>query len=207
MIQSLFEGVSMGLLLSLLIGPVFFALISSSMQHGFRYAAILALGILVSDSLYGFLTYFGVSFLANAALFEAMLGYAGGLILIGFGISSLMKKQQEGSESGLQDPPQAKKRNAFAKGFSINGINPFVLLFWISIASLVSLKDSWSRSQILAYYLGILLTVFGTDLLKAFVAKQLGRFVTPRLLGLLNKGVGVTLIFYGLRMIWQTWVK
>ena len=207
MIQSLFEGVSMGLLLSLLIGPVFFALISSSMQHGFRYAAMLAFGILVSDSLYGFLTYFGVSFLANAALFEAILGYAGGLILIGFGISSLMKKQQEGSESGLQDPPQAKKRNAFAKGFSINGINPFVLLFWISIASLVSLKDSWSRSQILAYYLGILLTVFGTDLLKAFVAKQLGRFVTPRLLGLLNKGVGVTLIFYGLRMIWQTWVK
>ena len=207
MIHSLFEGVSMGLLLSLLIGPVFFALISSSMQQGFRYAAMLALGILVSDSLYGLLTYFGVSFLANVALFEVILGYAGGLILIGFGISSLVKKQQEGSESGLQDPPQAKKRNAFAKGFSINGINLFVLLFWISIASLVSLKDSRSRSQILVYYLGILLTVFGTDLLKAFAAKQLGRFVTPKLFGLLNKGVGVALVFYGLRMIWLTWEK
>ena len=203
MIQSLVEGVSMGLLLCLLVGPVFFALISSSMQRGFRYAAMLAFGILVSDSLYAMLTYFGVSFLANASWFEELLGYFGGLILIGFGISSLVKKPQEevGKE---QNALQTKKRNAFYKGFAINGINPFVLLFWISIASVVSLNHLWRCSDIFFYYLGILMTVFGTDLLKAFVAKQLSRFVTPRLLGLLNKGVGATLIFYGLRMIWLT---
>jgi threonine/homoserine/homoserine lactone efflux protein len=207
MMQSLLEGVSMGLLLSLLIGPVFFALISSSMQHGFRYAAMLAFGILVSDSLYGLLTYYGVSFLTDVALFEEVLGYVGGLILIGFGISSLVKKQNSGANSTAQDPPQAKKRNAFVKGFSINGINPFVLLFWISIASLVSLKGSWNEGQIFVYYLGILATVFCTDLAKAFVAKQLSRFATPKILGFLNKGVGGALIFYGLRMIWLTWGK
>ena len=207
MIQSLLEGISMGLLLSVIIGPVFFTLITSSMEHGFRYALVLALGIFISDSLYALLTYFGVNFLANTTLFEEVLGWVGGLILIGFGISSLVKKQPSDAGTGSRDRPLAKKSSAFAKGFSINGINPFVLLFWISIGSLVSLKGSWSGVQIFGYYVGILVTVLCTDLLKAFVAKQLSRFVTARLLGLLNKGVGAALIVYGLRMIWLTWAK
>lgn len=207
MTQALSEGVAMGLLLSVIVGPVFFTLIASSMQHGFRYAAVLALGIFASDSLYSIMTYFGVSFLANAAWFEEVLGYAGGLILVGFGISSLMKRQEDSAADGRQDPPLGRKRNAFAKGFGINGINPFVLLFWISIASLLSLKDAWSEGQIFVYYFGILVTVLGTDLLKAFVAKQLSHVVTPKLMEFLNRGVGVVLIFYGLRMIWLTWGK
>lgn len=198
------EGVSMGLLLSVIVGPVFFTLITNSLQHGFRYAMVLALGILCSDALYVILTYFGVSFLAETVLFEKVLGYGGGLILMGFGISSLINKQVERPNTGGIQLPIPKKRNAFAKGFSINGINPFVLLFWISIASLVSLKQNWSGSQISLYYVGILGTVFLIDLLKAFVAKQLSRFVSPRLMGFLNKGVGVVMLFFGFRMLWTT---
>lgn len=200
MIESLLEGVSMGLLLSVIIGPVFFALITNSMQYGFRYAMSLAMGIFVSDSLYGLLTYFGVRLLANTQLFEQVLGYAGGLILIGFGLGSLLKKSVQRPNSGI-DRQAGRKRTAFAKGFSINGINPFVLLFWISIASLVSLKEAWTGGQVLLYYAGILLTVFSIDLLKAFVAKQLSRFVTPRLMGWLNKGVGLAMIAFGIRML------
>ncbi|GMQ23644.1 LysE family transporter [Algoriphagus sp. oki45] len=199
------EGVSMGLLLSVIVGPVFFTLITNSLQHGFRYAMVLALGILCSDALYVMITYFGISFLANTDLFEKVLGYGGGLILTGFGISSLVKKQVERPNTGGITLPVPKKRNAFAKGFSINGINPFVLLFWISIASLVTLKETWTGSQISLYYVGILGTVFLIDLLKAFIAKQLSRFVTPRLMRLLNKGVGLVMVFFGLRMLWTTY--
>lgn len=199
------EGVSMGLLLSVIVGPVFFTLITNSLQHGFRYAMILALGILCSDAFYVILTYFGVSFLAETVLFEKVLGYGGGLILMGFGISSLINKQVERPNTGGIQLSIPKKRNAFAKGFSINGINPFVLLFWISIASLISLKQNWSGSQISLYYVGILGTVFLIDLLKAFIAKQLSQFVTPRLMGFLNKGVGIVMLFFGFRMLWTTY--
>ncbi|GMQ27502.1 LysE family translocator [Algoriphagus confluentis] len=199
------EGVSMGLLLSVIVGPVFFTLITNSLQHGFRYAMVLALGILCSDAMYVLLTYFGVAFLANTVLFEKILGYGGGLILVGFGISSLVKKQVNRPNTGGINLPVPKKRNAFAKGFSINGVNPFVLLFWISIASLVSLKQGWTGSQISLYYLGILGTVFLIDLIKAFIAKQLSRFVTPRLIALLNKGVGLVMVFFGCRMLWTAY--
>lgn len=202
--KSILEGISMGLLLSMMVGPVFFTLITNSLERGFRYATVLALGILCSDTLYVLITYFGIRLLADTSIFEMVLGYVGGIILIGFGISSLVKKGVDRPNTGGIDLPAQKRRTAFAKGFTINGINPFVLLFWISIASLVSLKEAWSGNQVFGYYAGILVTVFCIDLLKAFVAKKLSRFVTPRLMGILNKGVGGIMIFFGLRMIWTT---
>ncbi|TDQ18863.1 threonine/homoserine/homoserine lactone efflux protein [Algoriphagus boseongensis] len=205
--SSLLEGVSMGLLLSVIVGPVFFTLITNSLQHGFRYAMVLALGILCSDTLYVLLTYFGVKLLADVSLFEKILGYVGGLILIGFGLKSLLKKRVERPNTGGLSFSNLSKKTAFAKGFGVNGVNPFVLLFWISIASLVSLKVNWTKGNVFAYYSGILVTVFCIDLLKAFIAKQLSRFVTPRVMGILNKTVGLLIIFYGVRMIYLTWIK
>jgi threonine/homoserine/homoserine lactone efflux protein len=201
------EGFSVGLLLSALIGPVFFALIQASLTNGFRNAAALATGILVSDLIYVLVTFFGIKFIAGFESFEVVLGLGGGLILIGFGINSIFKKKVFRPNSGGIDLPRVKKRSAFTKGFGINGINPFVLLFWISIASLVQLKPSFTESDYVAYYAGILVTVFCIDLVKAFIAKKLSPLVTDRTLFWLNKFVGVLMIFYGLRMIWQTLMK
>lgn len=201
---AILEGISMGLLLSLMVGPVFFTLITASMEQGFRYASVLALGILISDLIYVGITYFGISLLTESPMIEKTLGYAGGAILVGFGISFWRKKQSERPSSGGIPLPKAKKRTAFAKGFGINGINPFVMLFWISIASMITLKSSWSKSDVFSYYFGLLFTVFGIDLLKAFVAGKLSHLMTPRLRMILNKGVGVLVCYFGLKMIWST---
>ncbi|WP_192350560.1 LysE family translocator [Algoriphagus sp. Y33] len=205
--QALLEGVSMGLLLSAMIGPVFFTLIQSSLENGFRYATMVALGILCSDTLYVVLTFFGIKFLATATYFESVLGYVGGAILIGFGISYLVKRQTAKPELSVEEVRRAKKRSAFFKGFSINGINPFVLLFWISIASLVHLKESFGSLDVWLYFTGILLTVFSIDLTKAYIAKRLSHFVTPKFMFWLNKTVGVAMIGFGIRLIWFAFGK
>nr|WP_306422373.1 LysE family translocator [Algoriphagus sp. AGSA1] len=185
-----------------MIGPVFFTLIQSSLEKGFRYAAVVALGILTSDALYVLLTFFGIRFLAEATYFEEVLGYVGGAILIGFGVSYLLKRKLD-KPIKIQDRKiRPKKRSAFLKGFSINGINPFVLLFWISIASLVHLKAGFGKVDFWLYYSSILLTVFGIDLIKAFIAKQLSRFVTVHFMFWLNKAVGIAMIGFGIRLFW-----
>jgi threonine/homoserine/homoserine lactone efflux protein len=201
------EGIGMGLLLSLMVGPVFFTLITASMEQGFRYAFILALGILVSDLIYVAITFFGVSYLTESPIIEKGLGYVGGGILVGFGISFWRKKQTARPNSGGIPFPKAKKRTAFAKGFGINGINPFVMLFWISIASMITLKTTWNNSDVISYYFGLLITVFGTDLLKAFIAGKLSHLMTPKLRMILNRGVGVLVCYFGLKMIWSTFSR
>ena len=201
---SFLEGISMGLVLSAMIGPVFFSLVQGSLQHGFRYSAALALGVLLSDSLYVIITYFGLQLFSETDFFEMILGYLGGLILIGFGIKSLLKNSVDRISTGGISLPKARKRSAFAKGFGINGINPFVLLFWISIVGIVQQKN-FQSSDIALYYVGILLTVFAIDLLKALVAQQMARWVTPKVMWFLNKLVGLIIIGFGLKMIWNTW--
>lgn len=205
MIEAFLGGISMGLVLSAMIGPVFFSLVQGSLQHGFRYSAALALGVLVSDSLYVLVTYFGLQLFSEIDYFEIILGYLGGLILMGFGIQSLLKKSVDRISTGGIELLRARKRSAFAKGFGINGINPFVLLFWISIVGTVELKENFQSREITLYYVGILLTVFAIDLLKALVAKQMAPWVTPRVMWILNKLVGLIIIGFGLRMIWTTW--
>ncbi|OYX21969.1 MAG: lysine transporter LysE [Algoriphagus sp. 32-45-6] len=203
--QSLVEGISMGLVLSALVGPVFFTLITNSMEHGFRYAAVLAFGIFCSDAIYVLLTYFGISLLTQTDTFQLLLGYFGGGILVGFGINSLIKKSISRPNTGGILVGVSSKKSAFAKGFSINGVNPFVLLFWLSIAGLVTQKQNWEKEDVLFYYLGILLTVFSIDLVKAFIAKQVSGLMTPRLMWILNKLVGLIMIFFGMKMIWSTY--
>ena len=196
------EGLSMGLLLSALVGPVFFTLIQSSLEKGFRYAAVLAFGILVSDSIYVLITYYGISFLAVLPRFEQILGYVGGLILIGFGLASLLKINKQRPNSGGIQVSEAKKKKAFLKGLSINGINPFVLLFWISIASVVQLKENFSKEHVTLYYVGILGTVFSIDLLKVLIAKKLRPIITPKIMSRLNLLVGLIMVAFGIRMLW-----
>jgi len=207
MTQALIEGISMGLLLSAMIGPVFFTLIQNSIENGFRHSVVLAAGILLSDLIYVVITYYGVSLLSQNLYFEVYLGYLGGLVLIGFGISTYFKKNNDRISSGGIPIPKSKKTTGFLKGFTINGINPFVLLFWISIAGLVNVKSDFSQSDIFLYYFGILCTVFLIDLLKAFIAKQLKVFVTPIFMKRLNIAVAILLILFGLRLFKFAWEK
>lgn len=200
MMQPLSEGIYMGLLLSAMIGPVFFTLIQNSLESGFKYATVLALGILCSDFLYVILTYFGISFLSKVPNFEWYLAIFGGVILVGFGVSNFWKKVTERPSTAGIPFRKLKKRTAFLKGFSINGVNPFVLLFWISIAGLVTINTDFGKVDIVSYYFGILATVFLFDLLKAFIAKKLKQVITPKIMWVLNRGVGVLLIFYGFRL-------
>ncbi|ERM82445.1 hypothetical protein P872_18200 [Rhodonellum psychrophilum GCM71 = DSM 17998] len=200
MSQALLEGLSMGMILSAMIGPVFFTLIQSSIESGFRYAAIVALGIFTSDLLYVVITYFGVSLFVQNPMFEIVLGYFGGVVLIGFGVVTFFKKAPLRPNSGGIPIAKPLKKMGFLKGFGINGINPFVLLFWISIAGLVNLKSDFRKVDVFVYYTGLLLTVFSIDLLKAYIAKQLRPLVTPKVMKNLNRVTAVVLVVFGIRL-------
>ncbi|WP_194777364.1 LysE family translocator [Pararhodonellum marinum] len=202
MTGALAEGILMGLVLSMIIGPVFFALIQHSMSYGFKHAVFMALGILLSDSMYVLISHYGVSSFSKNPMIEGFLGYAGGMILIGFGIATFVKKGISRPNTGGFGKDKSKKRTGFLKGFTLNGINPFVLLFWISVAGLVNMKVDYSAKDVWFYYLGILGTVFLIDVLKAYIAKRLSQFVTPKLMLNLNRLVAAVLVFFGTRMIY-----
>ena len=87
------------------------------------------------------------------------------------------------------------------KGFFLNGINPFVLFFWISIVSKVSIDFEYSNNQALGFFVALVLTVFIVDVLKSHFATKLREIVTARFMKIMNRIVGIALIIFALRLL------
>lgn len=196
---AVWNGFLFGLLLSVLIGPVFFALIQNSIEKGFRAGIFMAFGIALSDSVYIFVTYFGVSRLTENPTFNMWLGGIGGLIMLGFGLVYMFKPVPvKGAKQGHEE--SNKWFRQIMKGFFLNGVNPFVLFFWIGIMTKISLDFQFSQNQILIFFVTLIATVLTTDVLKSYFAMKLSEIVTPRFMKIMNRVVGIALILFSLRL-------
>jgi threonine/homoserine/homoserine lactone efflux protein len=197
-----FNGIKLGLVLSFLVGPVFFAIIQTSVERGFWNGFLVALGVSLSDILYVTICYFGLAQFINDDQNKIYMAYGGGAILILFGLYHLLIKSRKSLQIKAQEVEVKGKFRFFLKGFIINGISPMVILFWLGAISVASVDFGYSKGlQFLIFFTSVLATVFGTDILKAYLADKLRTLVTSRTLMILNIIVGVILLLFGTRMI------
>ena len=92
MLSTLWEGISLGLLLSLAAGPIFFMLIQLGIERGVVAGMTLSTGVLLSDVAYVILVYFGVEWLSELPDFKWYMGLIGGGILMVFGLATMLSK-------------------------------------------------------------------------------------------------------------------
>lgn len=201
-LEALGNGVLHGLLLALLIGPVFFALIQTSIEKGFPSGAGMALGIALSDALYVIIASLGVAVLADNQDFQMWLGWIGGLIMLIFGFVNLLKKVQGNREEQGAGEPSNNLFRQFIKGFLLNGVNPFVLLFWIGVASMVTLQYQYPVKLEVLFFVAILLTVLLLDFAKVYAANKLKRILSPRFMTWVNRVVGIVLILFSFQLFY-----
>lgn len=198
--HALLKGILFGLLLAVLIGPVFFALLQTSIHKGFRSGLLLAIGISLSDTMYVVICYVGFLQLFEDAQFQESLAMAGGMLMLMFGFSALLKPVSS-NPSLLLKSPQAGTYRYIIKGFALNAINPFVVLFWVGVMSMVSVQEKFEDTQVFLFFVGTIITVFLTDIAKAYVAHRLSKYLTHTILTWMNRGVGIALLGFGVRLI------
>lgn len=199
MFDVIINGFLFGLLLSVLVGPVFFALIQNAIEKGFWSGFFMAIGIALSDSFYIVITYLGVSQLVDNPSFNMWLGGIGGTIMLGFGIVYLFKPVPQ---KGLRQSHQ-QETNRFQqifKGFFLNGVNPFVLFFWLGIISKVTIDFEYDNNEALTFFIILICTVFLSDVTKSYFAMKLSQIVTPQFMRIMNRVVGVALILFSIRL-------
>lgn len=202
MIEIIFNGIEFGMVLTFLVGPVFFTIIQTSIERGFWRGVLVACGVSFSDMLYVTICYFGLAqMLANSNL-KVYMAYAGGSILIAFGLYHLLIKSRR-KHQGTAGPTDEKRLYRYVlKGFLINGMSPMVLLFWIGAASVATIDFGYSAApDYMLFFASLLITVLTTDILKAYLADRLRLIITPRSLRIMNIVLGVALIFFGCRLV------
>jgi threonine/homoserine/homoserine lactone efflux protein len=197
------KGIFSGLVLAVLVGPVFFTLLQTSIERGFVSGVYVASGIAISDSLYIALSYLGLSGLFNSERFQVYLSYVGGFIILCFGAYYLfVKSRRLVNFNNLEHVQERSPFKLMAKGFIINGFNPMVLLFWIGTISVATGQLGYtSNRQAITFLASIIATVFITDVIKAKLADKLRLILTPAIIKFMNIILGIVMFSLGLKLL------
>lgn len=199
---SLLQGIQTGLLLCIMLGPIFFALIQAGVERGMRAGLMVGLGIWISDLIFIFSVFFGASYLVAVTEwtgFKATFGAIGGIILLGFGIGMMVTKSPPlpTIEEGRPAIGAKTYLGLWIKGFLINTINPFTFFFWLSVMSLIMLGEDYSTNAATLFFIGVMATIILTDTLKVALAKFIRRYMTDRHIHLLRIISGAALVVFG----------
>jgi len=201
MIESIVSGIGLGFVLSFLTGPVFFALIKTSIEKGFSAGVSLAGGVVISDVFYVGISLYGTSFIALENAYRIPIGIAGSSILFIIGLYYLFKKVKVNYE---QTSSKRKNTGYFIKGFLMCIFNPAILLYWLSVtSSVISISGEIKSSEIIPFFGSILITQFSLDTLKAYYANKLRYRIKEKNIARLNRIAGVLILVFAARLIFN----
>ncbi|HMN88525.1 MAG TPA: LysE family translocator [Saprospiraceae bacterium] len=205
--KSLIEGIQTGLILCFLIGPIFFTLIQTGVERGFRAGAMVGLGIWVSDALFILAYYSGVSYIVDLLTwkdFSLYVGIAGSIILAIFGLWALLTRPDFAQPADVALRPSASYFSLWLKGFLINSINPFTVIFWFTMMSTALLQKELDRYHVSLFFIGTIGTIAFTDMLKVLLAKRIRRWLRPDHILLMRRISGIALILFGVVLFART---
>lgn len=190
-------GIFLGLTTLLFIGPVFFYLLKSSLESGFKAGLAVAIGIIIGDIICVLLAIYGFGVYFESAETQKWFAGIGGVILFLFGIKYLLNKGEKSIKS--KENSSKSLLTYGVNGFLINFVNPFVFAVWFGFYTLN--KSKFENESTVVYSLIItLVVIFITDVLKAYFSQKLSPLLNQKRLIVLYKIVGIIMIGFAIRL-------
>jgi len=197
------QGVLMGFAITLSFGPGFIALFQTSIMRGVKAGFVLAVGILASDLVLICISYWGLARLFDKSNYLAM-GIVAGIIFIAIGGVSFFRKPvdnlklPESSTYLISSMP-----SLLTRGFIVNIVNPFSLIFWIGIMGLAVNRYEMRSYSFFMFFTGLLSTAFISDLLKCYLSFSIKKITNFKFISHLNKLIGLAFMIAGLVIIYK----
>lgn len=203
------KGFLTGCVLSIMIGPVFFVLLETSIKRGVKAAVAFDLGVLLNDIVYIFIAYVFYNQVEELSHGEnnSLVRIIGGLLFVVYGVINFFKKVHDSAVDDVFNL-NVRKRDyllLFVKGFLLNLANPLVVFYWFSVMTLGAgyTEGGHDHYTMFVFFGTILATFFSVDFLKIIGAKQLQPLVTHKRLVMLNRLIGIIFVASGIFLISQ----
>ena len=149
-----FDGLRLGLLLQLAVGPVCLMVFNTAGTFGFARGALAAFAVTLVDGLYILLAGAGVSASLRNKRVQRHIKVFGALVLFAFGLDILS------SALGAPLLPQvrlfqgAEPGGAFLKALVLTASNPLTIVFWGGVFSTAVASKNMNRGQLALFGLG-----------------------------------------------------
>jgi threonine/homoserine/homoserine lactone efflux protein len=203
MTKAVLEGLALGFILTLSVGPVIFTIIKQSLNNGKEGGLSFVAGVWLSDILLVVLSN-AFSELVTAVLeYRQAIGYVGSAFLIAMGVYYVFFKKVR-LRSDTQGAAIRFRKRDFAKlclsGFAINTLNPSVIFFWLINATAFAATHSW-RQRIIIFSICLGVNI-AADIAKVGMAGKLRDRLNFRNMTIINKLSGTILIGFGLALVY-----
>lgn len=206
MILSLiYQTIIIVILLTFSFGPAFFALINTGIKHDYKHGSILAAGVVLSDLfvclIVIFMVHFGaINFLQDEKN-QRFAGILAGIILVVFG-AFYFKKPVTKSEENIEIQAPSSSM-LLLKGFFLNLFNPAVWFLWLGNVTAVGKSFEYSVIKMIIYFSIVLGLVLFVEFFKVFLAGKIKKFLTDRIMHIVNYTTGILLMIFGLVLIYN----
>lgn len=201
MFEALLKGITLGLLLSISVGPVMFSIIKQSLNSGHRGGIAFVLGVSLSDITVVLISNVFTQLFGYILSHKHIIGMAGSLFLIGMGVFFLFFKKVRVDDSGIQVIKLSKRDyvRTFLSGFFMNTLNPAVFIFWLTTSTTLITHTIDNR---IITFVTCLVFVSSADFLKVMMAQKIRRKLTPHNIQILSRLNGLILLGFGLVLLW-----
>jgi threonine/homoserine/homoserine lactone efflux protein len=191
------QGLGFGLILQISVGPVCIAVLHKGITQGFRHAFSMVWGVALVDALYILLSVAGVSALLQIGPAQTVVGVAGALLLVYFGVRYL---RAPAATARIENTGGSPLRS-FTFGVGLTLTNPLTILFWAGVLGAMMSTHTFAQAGGVAYFAAG--CVAATLLFLSAVAiagHYLERILTDRLSLWLNRVVGLFLIGFAVKL-------
>jgi threonine/homoserine/homoserine lactone efflux protein len=210
LVEPILKGLLLGLILSISIGPVIFAIIKQSLTNGKRSGYAFVAGVSSSDFILLFICNVFTSLFNLVLNHKSSIALAGAGFLLLMGLYTLFFKKLKLENMGIGGVNKAIRIkdlvSSYFSGFLMNTLNPSVFLFWFAWTAAINTSADETPNP-----LQYKLIVFGTclcfvllsDLIKVFLAGKLRPRLTEKNLLWINRISGMIILIFSAVLLYS----
>ncbi len=207
MLSPFIKGITLGLLLSISVGPVIFAVIKQSINNSRAGGYSFVAGVSASDISIVLICNLFSSLFNNILEHEKIIAISGSCFLIIMGIYNIFFRKNNISEDGLNIELVLRKRDVagiFFAGYFMNILNPGAFLFWFAATATI-IGESKTYEDPVNYrwivFVTCLSIVLMADILKVILANRIREKLTQHNIHIINIISGIILIIFGIVIV------
>ncbi|HEB9324417.1 TPA: LysE family transporter [Campylobacter jejuni] len=198
MFDSFLSGVFLGFGVSVPFGPVNILILTYALK-AFKNSIAVGLGAFSIDMLYLFLLQFGLLNFLDNVIFMRSLAIFGFCFLTYMAYLMLRKKKESLNLEHKEFKESLFK--SYIKGTFLNGLNPFVIGFWLSVAG-IAIKESHPNAMVI----GLIVAILSWNFALSFFVARYKDFFSARIIKFINIISALIIEYFAINLLYKTFI-